>query len=158
MPVTTDFWSVSRRKQVTLCGGVWKHVLSEACWMIAWRQGRRRRVSMEDTAGTMASSWRKTLSLLETVPGVWNGWWKRGEGWSWGRLIPDADIPHRSQTGPVFYPLSPHVFITGVQVTSVFFFPLLCGQAKNTVYLNIPKKLKSLLKGQTVPQIVANVG
>lgn len=62
------------------------------------------------------------------------------------------------QTGPVFYPLSPHVFITGVQVTSIFFSPLLCGQAKNTVYLNIPKKLKSLLKGQTVPQIVANVG
>ena len=30
------------------------------------------------------------------------------------------------QTGPVFYPLSPHVFITGVQVTSVFFFPLYC--------------------------------
>ena len=39
VPVTTDFWSVSRRKQVTLRGGVWKHVLSEAYWMIPWCRG-----------------------------------------------------------------------------------------------------------------------
>lgn len=34
------------------------------------------------------------------------------------------------QTGPVFYPLSPHVFITGVQVTSIFFFPFIVWTSK----------------------------
>lgn len=123
-PVTTDFWSVSRRKQVTLCGGVWKHVLSEACWMIAWRSG-----------GGGECPW-KTQQVRPVAGGRPSAFWKlylecgmddgRGEeGWEAGQTHSRWRHSSSIHRQVLFSTLSPHVFITGVQVTSIF-FPLYC--------------------------------
>lgn len=128
VPVTTDFWSVSRRKQVTLRGGVWKHVLSEAYWMIPWCQGgggeypqRTQQVQWPVAGGRPSAFWKPCLEC-----GMDNGGGERAEAgadsFQMTTLLMDL------QTGPVFYLLSPHL-LSLVSRSPVFCFPLWCGQA-----------------------------